>query len=103
MMEGPLNECLAEQRNQGTLSFPFTFTTRTDLLQFILESALMRPQNRWSYAPDSSIFEIAAAYGYGLAKNHPFVDGNRRTALISILLFLELNGYGLSASQEQRY
>ena len=69
----------------------------------LFESALARPQNRWSYASDVSPFQLAAAYGYGLAKNHAFVDGNKRTALVSMLLFLELNGYKLAASQEQRY
>jgi death-on-curing protein len=69
----------------------------------LFESALARPQNRWSYSADASLFELAASYCYGLAKNHASVDGNKRTALVSLLLFLELNGYRLKATQEQRY
>jgi len=69
----------------------------------LFESALARPLNRWGYGADVSLFELAAAYGYGLGKNHPFFDGNKRTALVSMLLFLEVNGYRLAASQEQRY
>ena len=69
----------------------------------LFDSAMTRPQNRWGYSPETSLFDIAAAYGYGLAKNHAFVDGNKRTALVAMLLFLELNGYVLTASQERRY
>jgi death on curing protein len=64
----------------------------------LLESALARPQNLAAYgAPD--LFELAAAYGVGLAKNHPFVDGNERAAFLAIGLFLVLNGQRLVATQ----
>jgi death-on-curing protein len=64
----------------------------------LLDSALARPQQRLAYGtPD--LPELAAAYGFGLAKNHPFVDGNKRTAFLSVGLFLALNGRPLNASQ----
>ncbi|MFN0313948.1 MAG: type II toxin-antitoxin system death-on-curing family toxin [Burkholderiales bacterium] len=60
------------------------------------ESALARPRNRAVHgAPD--IAEVAAAHGVGVARNHPFVDGNKRTAFVCIELFLHLNGYQLTA------
>ncbi len=62
----------------------------------LLESALTRPLNRAAYEkPD--VAELAAAYGFGLARNHPFVDGNKRTAYVLTELFLALNGYHLLA------
>jgi death on curing protein len=64
----------------------------------LLDSALARPLNTVAYgAPD--IAELAAAYGFGLAKNHPFVDGNKRAAFLAVGLFLYLNGHRLTASQ----
>jgi death-on-curing protein len=65
----------------------------------LLESALARPQNAHAYNPESTIAALAAAYGFGLAKNHPFIDGNKRAAFLSIGLFLALNGYALKADQ----
>jgi death on curing protein len=66
--------------------------------QGLFESALARPLNLLAYGePDAA--DLAAAYGTGLAKNHPFVDGNKRAALLSVGLFLALNGYRLHASQ----
>lgn len=63
----------------------------------LLESALARPQQIATYGqPD--VAALAAAYGFGLARNHPFVDGNKRTAFIAIELFLALNGHELQAS-----
>ena len=63
----------------------------------LLESALARPQNLASYGgPD--VAACAAAYGYGLSRNHPFIDGNKRTAFVSVELFLFLNGYVLEAA-----
>jgi death on curing protein len=60
------------------------------------ESALARPRNLVNYgSPD--VCDLAAAYGYGLARNHPFVDGNKRTAFVAVELFLVLNGYELLA------
>ena len=65
--------------------------------QGLLESALARPQNLASHGkPD--VAACAAAYGYGLSRNHPFVDGNKRTAFVAVELFLFLNGYALEAT-----
>jgi death-on-curing protein len=57
----------------------------------LLESALDRPRNKWAYE-QAELPELAAAYGYAIAKNHPFVDGNKRTSLLAIYTFLGLNG-----------
>lgn len=56
----------------------------------LLESALDRPRNKWAYE-QAEFAELAAAYGYGIARNHPFVDGNKRTALLAIYTFLGIN------------
>jgi death-on-curing protein len=62
----------------------------------LFESALARPQNQAAYGnPDAA--DLAAAYGVGLAKNHPFIDGNKRTAFVAVELFLALNGHDLVA------
>ncbi len=60
-----------------------------------LESALARPRNRWSYDEDDRCV-LAAAYAFGVARNHPFVDGNKRTAWILARLFLQLNGIAIA-------
>lgn len=65
----------------------------------LLESALNRPRQRFEYADGSSIFDLAASYCYGLTKNHPFVDGNKRIALAIAAIFLEINGYSLDAPE----
>ena len=65
----------------------------------LLEPALARPQNRFLYVPESDLSELAASYGFGIAKNHPFVDGNKRAAFHSVGLFLSINGYELVADQ----
>lgn len=65
----------------------------------LLESALARPLNKFGYG-ETSIAALAAAYGFGIARNHPFIDGNKRTALASMIVFLGLNGLDLGASQE---
>jgi death-on-curing protein len=57
----------------------------------MLESALDRPRNKWAYE-NAELPELAAAYGFGVAKNHPFVDGNKRTSLLAIYTFLGING-----------
>jgi death-on-curing protein len=61
-----------------------------------LESAIARPQNRAAYG-EASAAALAASYAFGIAKNHPFVDGNKRTAFVALEFFLELNGYTLGA------
>ena len=70
----------------------------------LLLSASLRPENACHYSdPKPDAAELAAAYGCGLAKNHPFNDANERTALITMRLFLKLNGYDLAASPEDKY
>lgn len=64
----------------------------------LFESALARPLNLAAYG-EPDLAELAAAYGVGLAKNHPFVDGNKRVALLAFGLFLGLNGRRLTATQ----
>lgn len=66
----------------------------------LLESALARPQNIEAYGA-ADVFLLAAAYAFGVAKNHPFVDGNKRTALVLCELFLELNGWRNEASDAE--
>ena len=63
-----------------------------------LESALARPRQRWSYSPQVELSELAAAYAFGLLRNHPYVDGNKRTALVVLAAFLDLNGVELTAT-----
>ena len=67
----------------------------------LLESALAKPRQLFFYKPQSTIFELAAAYGFGLVKNHPFVDGNKRVALTIAVVFLELNGFSLDAPEPE--
>jgi death on curing protein len=66
----------------------------------LLESALARPINKLAYG-ESNLAALAAAYAFGLAKNHPFVDGNKRAAFASIIVFLGLNGVDLIVPSEQ--
>lgn len=66
----------------------------------LLESALARPLNKFSYG-ETGIAALAAAYGFGIARNHPFIDGNKRTALVSMVVFLGLNGVDLDVPQEE--
>ncbi len=66
----------------------------------LLESALTRPQNKEHYGPDTSICELAAAYCYGIVRNHPFVDGNKRTGATVMGVFLMKNGKELVASEK---
>ena len=65
----------------------------------MLDSALARPINRWSYGEDDRC-ALAAAYAFGIARNHPFVDANKRTAWVFARLFLALNGVAVSFSPE---
>ena len=69
--------------------------------QGLLESALHRPRNLESYGqPD--LADFAAAYAFGIARNHPFLDGNKRTSAVVTRLFLRLNGHDLNATQAER-
>lgn len=66
----------------------------------LLDSALARPQNLLAYG-EPDVADLAAAYGYGLAQNHPFVDGNKRAAFLAVGLFLAINGQRLQVSQAE--
>jgi death-on-curing protein len=66
----------------------------------LLDSALVRPQNRLAYDAEADLPALAAAYAFGLARNHPFIDGNKRTAFVAAEVFLDLNGMTLTASDE---
>jgi len=66
----------------------------------LLESAIARPQNIEAYKEKPTIEQLAASYSVGIAKNHPFVDGNKRTTFVVMELFLLLNGYELIANDE---
>ena len=67
----------------------------------LLKSALARPQQHFAYAESPNLFEMASAYTGGVVRNHPFVDGNKRTGFVVGILFLELNGYRFAASEEE--
>lgn len=70
----------------------------------MLESALARPQQLLAFGgTDSDVAALAAAYAFGIARNHPFVDGNKRTAAVACELFLELNGHLLIAEDAELY
>jgi death-on-curing protein len=66
--------------------------------QGLLDSAMARPRNKAVY-DKPTIFELAAAYAFGIARNHPFLDGNKRTALVCAFAFLELNGFEVKAPE----
>jgi len=68
----------------------------------ILESALHRAETKAAYG-EPTIHELAAAYAFGLARNHAFVDGNKRTAIVTAMLFLLLNGYRMTANDGELY
>ena len=66
----------------------------------LLKSALARPRQQFAYAESPDIVDMAAAYTWGIVRNHPFIDGNKRTGFVVGILFLELNGYRFTASEE---
>jgi len=66
-----------------------------------LESALARPRQRWHYQGDARLYDLAAAYAYGLATNHPYVDGNKRITLVAMAAFLVRNGSELTATNAE--
>jgi death-on-curing protein len=66
----------------------------------LLESALPRPRQHYAYADSPNLVEMAALYTAGVVRNHPFVDGNKRTGFVIGVLFLELNGFDFKASEE---
>lgn len=66
----------------------------------LLISALARPQQRLAYADSADAIDMAGAYTVGIVRNHPFLDGNKRTGFLVGILFLELNGYRFTATEE---
>lgn len=70
----------------------------------LLDSALARPQQSHAYgSPPPDLIDLAASLAFGLARNHPFIDGNKRTAHVCYRVFLALNGVDLDASDEEKY
>jgi death on curing protein len=70
----------------------------------LLESALACPKNLYAHSEgEPSLCQMAAAYAFGIAANHPFVDGNKRTALIASITFLKINGLAVTAEKSDRY
>ena len=67
----------------------------------VLEAALARPQQQWHYSEGTDIASLAAAYGFGFVKNHPYRDGNKRVGLLAISTFLGMNGYDLHATDAE--
>jgi death on curing protein len=66
----------------------------------LLESALDRPRNRHHYEPDVDLSQFAASYGFGIAGNRPFIDGNKRVAFQAMYVFLGLNGFRIESREE---
>lgn len=69
--------------------------------EHLLESALARPQQRWQYGGRVDVPMLAAAYAYGLVKNHPYRDGHKRVGFLAMVTFLGMNGYDFSASDAE--
>ncbi len=70
----------------------------------LLDSALNKPKHLWAYGnPLPDVAALAAAYAFGIARNHPFIDGNKRTAFVVCRLFLKLNNINLMALQHEKY
>jgi len=67
----------------------------------LLQSALARPRNRFHYESESDLLALAACYGFGIARNHPFVDGNKRVAFQAMYVFLGLNALRVDADEEE--
>src|SRR4029079_19572961 len=65
-----------------------------------LESALARPRQRWAYAPTSDLATLAAAYAFGLVRNHPYCDGNKRMGFLALATFLGINGREIDTTDE---
>ena len=66
-----------------------------------LEAALARPRQRHAYEPEADLAELAAMYGHGLAASHPFHDGNKRIAFVTMAVFLGLNGFEVAAPEAE--
>jgi death-on-curing protein len=67
----------------------------------LLNSAIARPRQLYAYGNAADVIQMAAAYTAGIIGNHPFIDGNKRTGFVIGILFLELNGYSFTASEEE--
>ena len=67
----------------------------------VLESALARPQQKWHHADVTDVSALAAAYAFGLVKNHPYRDGNKRIGFLAMATFLGINGHELSATDTE--
>ncbi len=67
----------------------------------LIESALDRPRNQWTYEKDADLADLAAAYGYSLITNHGFVDGNKRVAFMAVYTFLGINDHDLDVSEPE--
>ena len=67
----------------------------------LLDSSLAAPLNTYNYEENSSVFDLAAVYGFSLVKNHAFSDGNKRVAFMSMFVFLKINGFNLEAPEEE--
>ena len=69
----------------------------------LLLSALARPQNLYAYKENVEIYDLAASYAFGIAKNHPFLDGNKRTSYVVMRTLLLINGYDISTTQKEKF
>ena len=69
----------------------------------LLDSALAKPKNVFAYGDEPDLFRLAASYAYGIARNHAFVDGNKRTALVISILFLNRNGWDITLAKAEEY
>lgn len=67
----------------------------------LLESSLARPCNKQAYEPSAELSDLAAAYGFGLARNHPYLDGNKRVAFLAMYVFLGLNGVEIDVEEPE--
>lgn len=71
--------------------------------EHLLDSALAKPLNVFAYTDDADIFTLAASYAFGIARNHAFIDGNKRTAASVSMTFMRLNGWEVEAPKEEEY
>lgn len=65
----------------------------------LIDSALSKPRNRWAYEPDADLAELCASYGFGLARNHGYLDGNKRIALAAMHVFARRNRLAIAVSE----
>jgi death-on-curing protein len=93
--EWVLREVVSAAHEQSLAQFGGSAGVRDEGL---LDSALGKPLNLFAYGKPS-LFDLAASYAFGIVKNHPFIDGNKRTGFIVAITFLELNGYKFRASE----